>query len=192
MSPLHVITASPAPLFADVTPPPSPRVSAETSVGAATGATRAERAAKAVRFTPLDPSFREVSPRIRGVSPRRSMSPATCRNSPGRSVSPAAQDHRSLSTSAYDWRGVWHSVSPAALERGASPLTELSDDGEENTCSIDSDESLVEKPEGEVGRPGRGGYNLASALKWKHNDFRKRQVCIRCLMHVCCVCSSLP
>lgn len=31
----------------------------------------------------------------------------------------------------------------------------------------------IAKPPGEAGRPGRGGYNLESALNWAHEDFEK-------------------
>ncbi|KAG1854337.1 hypothetical protein C8R48DRAFT_776726 [Suillus tomentosus] len=39
--------------------------------------------------------------------------------------------------------------------------------------STDSDDSRIPKPEGEAGRPGRGGYNLERALNWDANRFKK-------------------
>ncbi len=39
----------------------------------------------------------------------------------------------------------------------------------------DCDDKLP-KPEGEVGRPGRGGYNLQKALKWDSTTFDKVKV----------------
>ncbi|KAG1846394.1 hypothetical protein DFJ58DRAFT_843473 [Suillus subalutaceus] len=39
--------------------------------------------------------------------------------------------------------------------------------------STDSNESKIPKPEGEMGRPGRGGYNLERALNWDTNHFKK-------------------
>jgi len=50
-----------------------------------------------------------------------------------------------------------------------SELTSLSD--------LESDDShLIPKPEGEAGRPGRGGYNLEEALKWEHKKYLKVKV----------------
>ena len=41
----------------------------------------------------------------------------------------------------------------------------------------DSDASqLIPKPDGEAGRPGRGGYNLEEALKWEHKKYLRVKV----------------
>ena len=42
--------------------------------------------------------------------------------------------------------------------------------------SIASHESKIPKPDGEAGRPSRGGYNLESALKWDTNRFKTFKV----------------
>ena len=47
-----------------------------------------------------------------------------------------------------------------------SSLSSLSD-------SESDDDRLIPKPEGEAGRPGRGGYNLENTLAWEGKDYRK-------------------
>lgn len=39
-----------------------------------------------------------------------------------------------------------------------------------------NDEQLIPKPEGEAGRPGRGGYNLEETLAWDSKEYRKIKV----------------
>ncbi|KAE9387024.1 hypothetical protein BT96DRAFT_1005527 [Gymnopus androsaceus JB14] len=41
---------------------------------------------------------------------------------------------------------------------------------------IDDDDDLIPKPAGEVGHPGRGGYNLANVLKWSNTQYRSGHV----------------
>ena len=45
---------------------------------------------------------------------------------------------------------------------------------EENLPEGKSD--LIQKPDGEAGRPGRGGYNLEKVLNWKEQDFKAVKV----------------
>jgi hypothetical protein len=45
---------------------------------------------------------------------------------------------------------------------------------EENLPDGKSD--LIQKPDGEAGRPGRGGYNLEKVLNWKKQDFKAVKV----------------
>ena len=52
-----------------------------------------------------------------------------------------------------------------------SELTSIND-----TDSESDDSHLISKPEGEAGRPGRGGYNLEEALKWEHKKYLKVKV----------------
>ncbi|KAG6376545.1 hypothetical protein JVT61DRAFT_2541 [Boletus reticuloceps] len=40
-----------------------------------------------------------------------------------------------------------------------------------DTLSTLPDDSKIPKPQGEPGRPGRGGYTLESALDWNHNAY---------------------
>jgi hypothetical protein len=42
--------------------------------------------------------------------------------------------------------------------------------------SIASHGFKIPKPDGEAGRPNRGGYNLESALKWDTNRFKTFKV----------------
>lgn len=46
------------------------------------------------------------------------------------------------------------------------------------TTDDSDDENLIPKPEGEAGRPGRGGYNFEVALGWKKKEFQKLKVLI--------------
>ena len=52
-----------------------------------------------------------------------------------------------------------------------SKLTSIND-----TDSESDDSHLISKPDGEAGRPGRGGYNLEEALKWEHKKYLKVKV----------------
>lgn len=51
-------------------------------------------------------------------------------------------------------------------------MSELSSDAD---CGSDDDK--ISKPEGEPGRPGRGGYNLEAAMNWRPKSFKKLKVC---------------
>jgi hypothetical protein len=48
---------------------------------------------------------------------------------------------------------------------------------EENLSEGKSD--LIQKPDGEAGRPGRGGYNLEKVLDWKEPDLKAFKVFLR-------------
>ena len=39
-----------------------------------------------------------------------------------------------------------------------------------------SEDNLIPKPDGEAGRPGRGGYNLENALRWEHKKYCRVKV----------------
>jgi len=70
-----------------------------------------------------------------------------------------------------------HSRSSTPKHRDVTPGTEV--DGECESDSSDSSTSedhLIPKPEGEAGRPGRGGYNLEEALGWEHKRYRRVKV----------------
>lgn len=56
--------------------------------------------------------------------------------------------------------------SSSGESRESSPLSELSD----------SEPGLITKPDGEPGRPKRGGYNIKDALGWPVKDYTKLQV----------------
>jgi hypothetical protein len=60
------------------------------------------------------------------------------------------------------------------LESSPSPLSPSP-----STCSLtslESDSGKIPKPNGEVGRPGQGGYNLEHELKWGEAGFKTLQV----------------
>lgn len=43
---------------------------------------------------------------------------------------------------------------------------------------VGDDDDLIPKPAGEVGHPGRGGYNLAKVLKWSKMQYQAVMVCL--------------
>lgn len=61
-------------------------------------------------------------------------------------------------------------------------------DSESSLSSLSDSESdnglLISKPEGEAGRPGRGGYNLESTLAWGAKDYRKMKVIRTCYLWI--------
>ena len=62
--------------------------------------------------------------------------------------------------------GVETSDSPSPSE---STLSSLDEDDEESS-------NKIPKPAGEVGRPGRGGYNLEEKMGWGEDSFKKLKV----------------
>ena len=54
--------------------------------------------------------------------------------------------------------------------KGSSDYSSSDDDDSEN------DKELIPKPEGEAGRPGRGGYNLEDKLGWRRKEFQQMKV----------------
>jgi hypothetical protein len=63
-------------------------------------------------------------------------------------------------------------VSAEAVSDSSSDLSSLTDSDSED----EEDEALIPKPEGEAGRPGRGGYNVENALGWPGNEYRRLKV----------------
>ena len=66
----------------------------------------------------------------------------------------------------------------ARSELSDTSLSDLPDsaDTRSQSSSMNTDDELIPKPDGEAGRPGRGGYNLEKALNWSPKAFRKLQV----------------
>lgn len=62
--------------------------------------------------------------------------------------------------------------SPGSDSGSDSSLSELESDSDSDS---DSD-NLIPKPDGEAGRPGRGGYNLEEALAWDKREYRRLKV----------------
>jgi hypothetical protein len=79
-------------------------------------------------------------------------------------------------------------ITDAAGSAAPSPSTNDDDHSTDSSLSSDSEDGiaideedppedhLIPKPEGENGRPGRGGYNLELALGWDSKAFRKFKV----------------
>lgn len=51
-----------------------------------------------------------------------------------------------------------------------------SDDSSSDDDDNDSEKELIPKPEGDAGRPGRGGYNLEDKLGWQRKEFQQMKV----------------
>lgn len=51
-----------------------------------------------------------------------------------------------------------------------------SDDDELSEVSSTDEPPLIPKPEGEAGRPGRGGYNLQASLGWSKKEYTQLKV----------------
>lgn len=69
----------------------------------------------------------------------------------------------------------FRSVSPASTH--SSSVSEASDSlGNSTNSDSGSDDGLIPKPDGEAGRPSRGGYNLELELSWDVKRFRALKV----------------
>ena len=72
---------------------------------------------------------------------------------------------------------------PEDADNSDSELTSISEDDDKPHSKPDfravlesEDAGKVPKPEGEAGRPGRGGYSLSDALGWTTDEFSTLQV----------------
>ena len=71
-----------------------------------------------------------------------------------------------------------HKRASSVLTRSATPESSIASSDESDsgaTVSTDTDNpdcSKIPKPEGEPGRPGRGGYNLERAIDWPVKDYK--------------------
>jgi len=59
-----------------------------------------------------------------------------------------------------------------AVNETDSELTSVTD----SEIESESDTPLIPKPDGEAGRPNRGGYNLEKALEWEHKKYIRVKV----------------
>jgi len=70
--------------------------------------------------------------------------------------------------------------SDSESERGPdSDLASDKDDNDKDDNDNDDNGSrsgVIPKPEGEAGRPGRGGYNLEESLEWRSKDYERLKV----------------
>lgn len=94
-------------------------------------------------------------------------------------------------------------TTPHPAVRGASQPPSTVDEGEDDSMSdagssessLTSLESLgnkIPKPDGEPGRPGRGGYNLEAQLAWDSTTFSKLKVRYALTMTVWCPSRRIP
>jgi hypothetical protein len=61
-------------------------------------------------------------------------------------------------------------------DSAGSGSDDLSDSDAASDSSMDLDDAKIQKPPGESGRPGRGGYNLEAALGWNPKQYNKLKV----------------
>jgi hypothetical protein len=97
--------------------------------------------------------------------------------------SPTPRGH--VSTSRYPVpRHVWSPTPKISSTVDSSPDSSDPDSGSDDSdalsdSSTDSDVK-IQKPQGEAGRPGCGGYNLEAALGWNSKEYNKLKVSIYC------------
>jgi hypothetical protein len=78
--------------------------------------------------------------------------------------------------------------SPSPNRSEISDLSSLSSDEDERgmgqpagSAEDEVEDEPIPKPQGEAGRPGRGGYNLEAALAWDQLDYQKFKVGLCCI-----------
>ena len=69
-----------------------------------------------------------------------------------------------------------HSRSLTPKHRDATSEIESDGVSESDSDNATSEDYLIPKPDGEVGRPGRGGYSLEKTLRWEHKKYSKVKV----------------
>ena len=73
------------------------------------------------------------------------------------------------------------SVNTIPESSGASSNEDSDSESVMSTSTDVSEEGKIPKPEGEPGRPGRGGYNLERAVNWPAKDYKRLKVCTETL-----------
>jgi hypothetical protein len=130
------------------------------------------------RITILSPSKGLLLPRSRHTTPvpefrlashqgSRHATPAPGNHSPApRHGTPADAPYPKVVR--FQW------ATSASREESLTSCESSSDTASDsNTLSTLLDDFKIPKPQGEPGRPGRGGYTLESALNWNHNLYVK-------------------
>ena len=78
---------------------------------------------------------------------------------------------------------------PVAREETPDSESDLTSVPESDESELDEEfDGLIPKPDGEAGRPGRGGYNLEVAMEWKGKDYKQFKVSLfglQCLLKSC-------
>lgn len=84
---------------------------------------------------------------------------------------PSSRPNAIIHSNAHAVQLIGASTNTSAGQQKLLPLTDLGVSSPEEES--DDGEEKIKKPSGEVGRPGRGGYNLEVALGWARDDFEK-------------------
>lgn len=180
---LHSIThampvKSIAPFFDSGVPPlPMPILTSETDVFIT-----ASPSSSLLTHENLYPSAFATPPKLnrkqhRVAAPAR-LTPST--PAKVRSVIPVAPDHSAASRESISSR--------SGSDCGEDEVEEMENDCE-SVIDSDDDDDKIAKPDGEPGRPGRGGYNLQKALEWDTRTFSKLKV--KSLPGLCCTADNL-
>ncbi|KAF8550533.1 hypothetical protein OG21DRAFT_1468594 [Imleria badia] len=72
-----------------------------------------------------------------------------------------------------DVRWATSALSSRTDDTTGDSLSEVTSDNESALSTTLSNDSKIPKPQGEPGRPGRGGYNLETTLSWNHTAYVK-------------------
>ncbi len=165
---IPTIVSVPAPLYAAHSPPGTPKLTAETPLLSATShhRTAGESRQRAVRFS-VSPSPRprpgQSAVRVRLARPddlQPTPFPSPAFIAPVSIPVPIGRHRRSLSPLTELGSADELPTSPTAAAMFDSPSDSSSSASYEEPIVV----TIIEKPPGEVSRPGRGGYNLQRAL----------------------------
>lgn len=170
-----IITSVHVPLFAAPSPPGTPKLVAETPILATTSRQSASsRQARAVRFSPKPPVSRSGTHML---SPDDWQS-TTLPTSESVEVTSLATPPLSSASTMNGQRSASVSRSVAEILDGrSSPMLDSSSVSSDSLSEISSEDTpnflhpTIKKPDGEVGRPGRGGYTLLTALAWDRKTY---------------------
>ncbi|THH19564.1 hypothetical protein EUX98_g8745 [Antrodiella citrinella] len=146
------------------------------------------------------PSTRENTPSTRESSPRSREGTPSNPRSRGNTPVPSSRAGTRERTPSRSTRTVSRERTPSSNlpedrdSDSESDLTVLSDDGGDVTSTpidhiaklnlkslLGDDEGKIPKPQGEVGRPGRGGYNLEETLSWSKQEYDELQTLAKTL-----------
>lgn len=162
---LPLLISVQAPMFAPPSLPPSPRLTAETNINSVTSYHRASKSAARRKKAKRSPFKLSVSPGQ--AAPRVSLAlPDDLEPTPYPSLARDRGEVDSHASVPTPLRG--ESLAPASSTELES---ESSDSGSDNSSELSEELSeiqgidLIPKPQGEAGRPGRGGYNIFAELR---------------------------
>jgi hypothetical protein len=78
--------------------------------------------------------------------------------------------------------GLKNLKAPESSDSGGDEASTASSEDSEGSEGSEASETLIPKPQGQVGRPNRGGYKLEVALNWPPPLFSKMQVSVQTLI----------